>query len=102
MSCDHPFFVKTLLMTCAVVASMLLASPLSAQVVPANQQAALSQNAKADPAKPGNSEAKTPVDAPTVATAPNSSANVAATDPANPTQPKSITSKAIDKVRQVA
>jgi lysophospholipase L1-like esterase len=102
MSCDHPFFVKTSLMTCAVVASMLLASPLSAQVVPANHQAALSQNAKADPAMPGNSEAKKPVDAPTVAAAPNNSASVAATDPANPTQPKSITSKAIDKVRQVA
>jgi lysophospholipase L1-like esterase len=102
MSCHRPFFVKTSLMTWAVAASMLLAAPLSAQVVPANQQAALSQNAKADPARPGNSEAKKPVDASTVAAAPTSSAGVAATDPANPTQPKSITSKVIDKAKQVA
>ena len=38
MSYHRPFFVQTLLMTCAVAASMLLASPLSAQVVQGNEQ----------------------------------------------------------------
>src|SRR4029077_9201061 len=80
----------------------LLASPLRAQVAPAKQQVALSQNAKAEAAKPGNSEASKPADAPAVAAAPTNSGNVAATDQANPSQPKSITSKAIDKVKQVA
>ena len=102
MSRHCPFFLNTMLMAFAALAAVLLASPLRAQVAPAKQQAALSQNAKAEAAKPGNSEASKPADAPAVAAAPTNSGNVAATDRANPPQPKSITSKAIDKVKQVA
>jgi lysophospholipase L1-like esterase len=91
-----------MLMAFAALAAVLLASPLRAQVAPAKQQAALSQNAKAEAANPGNSEASRPADAPAVAAGPTNSGNVAATDRANPPQPKSITSKAIDKVKQVA
>jgi lysophospholipase L1-like esterase len=102
MSRHCPFFLNTSLMAFAVLAAVLPASPLRAQVAPARQQAALSQNAKAEAAKPGNSEASKPANAPAVAAAPTNSGNVAATDQANPPQPKSITSKAIDKVKQVA
>jgi lysophospholipase L1-like esterase len=91
-----------MLVAFAALAGVLLASPLRAQVAPAKQQAALSQNAKAEAANPGNSEASRPADAPAVAAGPTNSGNVAATDRANPPQPKSITSKAIDKVKQVA
>jgi lysophospholipase L1-like esterase len=102
MSRHCPFFLNTMLMAFAALAAVLLASPLRAQVAPAKQQAALSQNAKAEAANPGNSEASRPADAPAVAAGPTNSGNVAATDRANPPQPKSITSKAIDKVKQVA
>jgi lysophospholipase L1-like esterase len=101
MSRHCPFFLNTSLMAFAALAAVLPASPLRAQVAPARQQAALSQNAKAE-AAPGNSEASKPADAPTVAAAPTNSGNAAATDQANPPQPKSITAKAIDKVKQVA
>jgi lysophospholipase L1-like esterase len=102
MSRHCPFFLNASLIAFAALAAVLLASPLRAQVAPAKQQVALSQNAKAEAAKPGNSEVSKPADAPTVAAAPTNSGNVAATDQANPPQPKSITSKAIDKVKQVA
>ena len=100
MSNHRPFCFNTSLAVCAAAAVVLLASPLRAQVAPANQQAALSQNAKAEAAKPGNSEASTA--APTMAAAATNSGSVPSTDQANPSQQKSITSKAIDKVKQVA
>ena len=113
MSYHRPFFVQTLLMTCAVAASMLLASPLSAQVVQGDQQggqhAALSEGAKSEAAKSASSEPpksepfKSESSKPTAATATaTNSGNALATDQANPSQPKSVTSKAIDKVKQVA
>ncbi|HYZ48187.1 MAG TPA: SGNH/GDSL hydrolase family protein [Sphingomonas sp.] len=100
MSNHRPFCFNTSLAVCAAAAVVLLASPPRAQVAPANQQAALSQNAKAEAAKPGNSEASTA--APTMAAAATNSGSVPSTDQANPSQQKSITSKAIDKVKQVA
>jgi lysophospholipase L1-like esterase len=113
MSYHRPFLVKTLLMACAVAASMLLASPLSAQVVQDSQQggqhAALSEGAKSEAAKSASSEPpksepfKSESSKPTAATATaTNSGNALATDQANPSQPKSVTSKAIDKVKQVA
>jgi lysophospholipase L1-like esterase len=60
--------------------------PARAQDVQAAQQAALADNAKPDPAT-----------SQTVGTG-----NVAAVDPANPSQQKSLTAKAIEKVKEVA
>jgi lysophospholipase L1-like esterase len=76
----------------AAAAVMLLApaqlSPARAQTVQAAQQAALSDSAKSTSAKPDQ--------------APSPGAGNAAADPANPSQPKSLTGKAIDKVKEVA
>ena len=78
----------------AVAALMLLApaqlSPARAQTAHAAQQAALADSAKSTSAKPDQ--------------APSSpgAGNVAATDPANPAQQKSLAAKAIDKVKEVA
>jgi lysophospholipase L1-like esterase len=60
--------------------------PARAQAAQPAQQAALADNAKPDPAT-----------SQTVGTG-----NVAAVDPANPSQQKSLTAKAIDKVKEVA
>ena len=102
MSHHRPFSLNTSLVVCTAAAAVLLASPLRAQDAPANQQAALSQNIKAEAAKPADSEVSKPTVAPTVAAAPTNSGNIPATDQANASQQKSITSKAIDKVKQVA
>ena len=64
------------------------------------QHAALSEGAKSEAAKSASSKPPKRVK-PTAATATNSG-NAVATDQANPSQPKSVTSKAIDKVKQVA
>jgi lysophospholipase L1-like esterase len=75
-----------------VAALMLLApAPLSsarAQTAQAAQQAALSDSAKSTSAKPDQ--------------APSPGAGNAAADPANPSQPKSLAAKAIDRVKEVA
>jgi len=60
--------------------------PARAQAAQAAQQAALADNAKPDPAT-----------SQTVGTG-----NVASVDPANPSQQKSLTAKAVDKVKEVA
>jgi lysophospholipase L1-like esterase len=78
----------------AAAAVMLLApaqlSPTRAQTVQAAQQAALSDSAKSTSAKPDQ------------APSPGASNAAAAADPANPSQQKSLTAKAIDKVKEVA
>jgi lysophospholipase L1-like esterase len=78
----------------AVAAIVLLTAapslPARAQAAGAAQQAALSDSAKSDNARPSPSQTTT------------GAGNVAAVDPANSSQPKSLTAKAIDKVKEVA
>lgn len=88
MSRHCPFGRVALLLLSAVAAFVLLTSapvrPARAQAVQPAQQATLSDTAKADAAKP-----------------PAPGGQVAAVDPANP-QPKSLPSRAIEKVKEVA
>src|ERR1700737_5262462 len=93
MSCHRPFYRTTALAALAVAALVLLtpASILPARAQPAQaahapQQSTLSDSAKSDSAKPQATGA----------------GNVAAVDRANPSQQKSLTSKAIDKVKEAA
>ena len=92
MSLVRPFFRKALLAIPAVAALVLL-TPVS--ILPAHAQAAqaaISEGTKSDSARSEN--AKLP--------APAGAGNVAAVDQANPPQQKSLTAKAIEKVKQVA
>ena len=94
MSCHRPFCGISLLAVPAVAAIMLLtlasSLPARAQAAGAAQQAALAGSAKPDNTRPLPSQTTTGV------------GTVAATDQANPLPPKSLTDKAIDKVKQVA
>lgn len=88
MSCHRPFCRTAAL---SAVAAVLWLAP--AQILPARaqgaqtgQQATLSDNARSD-TRPQTTGA---------------AAGNVAVDPANPSQPKSLTSKAIDKVKEVA
>src|SRR6478672_9428462 len=91
MSCYRPFCRITSLAAPAVAALVLL-TPTS--ILPARGQAAQAaqtphQTTLSDSAKPSASQT-------------NGAGNVAAVDQANPSQPKSLTSKAIERVKQVA
>jgi hypothetical protein len=100
MSFDRRFSATTFFAMATVAALVLLtpafvlparaqaAQSQAAQSQAAQSQAALSDGAKAEAAKP---DAVKP-----------SSQPVAAVDPASPSQPKSLTSRAIEKVKQVA
>ena len=92
MSCHRPFCRNTSLAAAAVAALVLLmpaqVAPVRAQAAQAAQQATLSDVTKYG-AKPPASQ-KT------------GAGNVAAVDQANPPQQKSLTSKAIEKVKAVA
>jgi lysophospholipase L1-like esterase len=98
MSRHRPFCRMASLAVPAVAALVLLTPvqvlPARAQAAQAAQQATLSDSAKSDSTK--SDSAKPPVSQTTGA------GNVAAIDPANPSQQKSLTAKAIDKVREVA
>jgi lysophospholipase L1-like esterase len=96
MSCFSPFCRMTALAAPAVAALVLLtpAVIVPARAQAADQHAALSDGAKSEAAK---SEAAKPPASQTTGTG-----YVAAVDPAHPSQPKSLTSKAIDTVKQVA
>jgi lysophospholipase L1-like esterase len=91
MSCHYPFCRTTLLTALAAAAALALLTPPS--VVPAHaqaaQQATLSDKPKTEAAKPQAS--------PTTGTG-----NVATVDPSGPAAQKSITGKAIEKVKEVA
>jgi lysophospholipase L1-like esterase len=93
MSCFSPFCRMKALAAPAVAVLMLLTPavivPARAQAAQADQHAALSDSAKSEAAKPPASQT-------------TGTGNVAAVDPAHPSQPKSLTSKAIDTVKQVA
>ena len=107
MSSFYPFY-RNASLTVSAVAALLALAPASVPCVHAQtaQQAALSDAAKSDAAKPeaGKPEAaKTSPQTTTGATG----GNVAATNQANqaqqnPAQPKSLTGRAIDKVKEVA
>ena len=94
MSRHYPFCLSTLPTVCAVSLALLMpaaVSPLLAQTAPQQtaQQAALSDNAKS-----GNSTEQKP--------AAESAAPQAPSAAADPAAQKSITGKAIDKVKEVA
>jgi len=94
MSCHRPFFGIASLAASAVAAFVLLTpgsiAPARAQAAQAGQQAALSDSAKSDSARPSAPQTTT------------GAGNVAAVDQANPSPQKSLTAKTIEKVKQVA
>jgi lysophospholipase L1-like esterase len=95
MVCHRPF-CRIASLTAVAVAALVLLTPMS--ILPAGaqaaQQATLSDNVKSNSAK--SDSAKPPASATTGAS------NVAAVDKANPAQPKSLTTKAIERVKEVA
>jgi lysophospholipase L1-like esterase len=101
MSCYRPFCRMTSLAGFAVAAIVLLTP---AQILPvraqAAQQAALSHGAKSDSVKSdgAKSDTATPAAPPTSGAA----GNVTAVDQANPAQQKSLATKTIEKVKEVA
>ncbi len=101
MSCHYPFCRVTALAVPAVAALVLLTPasilPARAQGAQAAQQATRSDSAKSDSIK---SEGVKPPAAQT--TGATGAGNVAAVDQANPSQQKSLTAKAIEKVKEVA
>ena len=108
MSCHRPFCRITLLAGFAVAANVLLTP---AQILPARaqaaQQAALANGAKSDSVKSegaksdsAKSDTATPAAPPITGAA--GAGNVAAVDQANPAQQKSLATKTIEKVKEVA
>ena len=104
MSCHCPFRLATFAAAAFALLAQASMLPVHAQVAQAGQQtaqqAALSDNAKAAPARPQAS--------PTTSGSPTTGAagtgNVAAVDPANTANPaqKGLAGRAIDKVKEVA
>src|ERR1700675_1582537 len=97
MSCHYPFRLTTWLTISAVAAFVALTPVVHAQIA---QQAALSGSAKADGAKAAPSQATTGATSGNVAA--TDQANPAPQTPAQPAQQKSLTGRAIDKVKEVA
>ena len=95
MSCHRPFCRMTSLAASAAAVLVLLMPasipPARAQTAPPSQQATLSENAKADSHKAPASQSTT-----------GATGGVAAVDQATPPQQKSLTTKAIEKVKEVA
>jgi lysophospholipase L1-like esterase len=93
MSYDYPFHRITLLAALATAGAALLTGPCVAPAyAQVAQQATLSDRAKAEAAKPEFSKPQTPPAA----------GNVAAVGPSTPGAQKSIASKTIEKVKEVA
>src|SRR5882762_9038427 len=108
MSCHRPFCRITSLAAFAVAAIVLLTPaqmlPVRAQVA---QQAALSNGAKSDSAKSEGTKSDSAKSDTATPAAPRTSGaagagNVAAVDQANPAQQKSLATKTIEKVKEVA
>src|SRR5229473_6792990 len=95
MSCHRPFY-RTAALAMPAVAALVLLTPASIQ--PARAQAAQAaqtpQQTTTDSTKPDSAKAR--------ASQTTGAGNVAAVDQANPPQQKSLTSKAIEKVKEVA
>jgi lysophospholipase L1-like esterase len=85
-NCRRPFCKITLLAVAAIAAPLLLTPAVRAQTVQITQHAALSDGTKSDSAKPSAPQTAGASDVPSV----------------DPAQQKSLTTKAIEKVRQVA
>jgi lysophospholipase L1-like esterase len=111
MSCYRPFYQRPFyaiasLVLLALAAGLLLTPMLSARAEPAQpvQQATLSDGAKFDSAKSDAAKSDTAKSdvANTLASQTVGASNTAAVDPSNPAQPRSLTTKAIDTVKQVA
>ena len=108
MSSHYPFY-RNASLTVAAVAALLALVPASVPCAHAQiaQQAALSDAAKSDAAKPEAAKSEGAKTAPPQTTTAATGGNVAATDQANPAaqtpaQQKSLTGRAIDKVKAVA
>jgi lysophospholipase L1-like esterase len=100
MSFHRPFCKMTLLAASAVAALVLLTPvSISSARAQATQQTALSDNAKPDSAKSENAKSE---NAKPDASQTTGTGNVASTDRANPPPQKSLATKAIEKVKQVA
>jgi hypothetical protein len=106
MSFHRPFYTITALAVPAVAALVLLTPasilPARAQGAQAAKQATLSDSDKSDSTKSDRTKSdgvKPPAAQTTGATG---AGNVAAVDQANPSQQKSLTAKAIEKVKEVA
>jgi len=96
VSCHRPFYQTASLAACAVAALLLAPvaiGPAQAQSAQTTQHATLAETVRPDD---GIKPAAPPAIGATGA------GNVAATDPANPSPPKSLTGKAIEKVKEVA
>ncbi len=103
MSCHRPFCLITSLIAVAALLLTPAAMPSArAQSAPAGQTAALSDSAKAGSNTPDTSKPDTNGIAPSPTTSGATGSNVAAVDQANPAQRKSLTTKAIEKVKEVA
>src|SRR6202047_5045289 len=96
MSCHRPFYGTTWLVGPAVAALVLLTPAITPLHAQAAQQAALGEGAKSDGAK---SDSVKPAASTTEKT---ETGNVASVDQGNPAQQKTLTDKAIEKVKQVA
>jgi lysophospholipase L1-like esterase len=110
MSCYRPFYQRPFYgiasLALPVLTTCLLLTPasmLSARAEPV-QQATLSDGVKFDSAKSeaAKSDATKSDPAKALASQTTGASTTAAVDPSNPAQPRSLTSKAIDKVKQVA
>src|SRR6201999_207981 len=102
MSFDRPFSGMTPLAAAAVTVLVLMAPALPARGQGA-QQAALSDGAKPEAPKSDAVKSDTAKpDAAAPAPQPGTAGPVAAVNPANPSQQKSLTTRAIEKVKQVA
>ena len=96
MSCHRPFYGTTWLVVPAVAALVLLTPAITPLHAQGAQQATLGEGAKSDGAK---SDSVKPAASTTDKT---EAGNVASVDQANPAQQKTLTDKAIEKVKQVA
>jgi lysophospholipase L1-like esterase len=94
MSCLGPF-CRIQSLAVAAVAAIVLLTPVSSLPARAQAAAAAQQAALADSAKPDNTMPSPPQTT-------TGAGNGAVPDQANPSQPKSLTAKAIDKVKEVA
>jgi lysophospholipase L1-like esterase len=99
--CHRPFCKTTWLAMPAVAALVLLTPAITPVRAQAAQQTALSDSAKSEVAK-SDSVKSDGVKSAAPTTDKTEAGNVAAVDQANPPQQKSLTDKAIEKVKQVA
>src|SRR6202034_1864626 len=103
MSFDRPFSGTTFFAAPATAALVLLTPalmlPARAQAAESAQHAALSDGAKSEAPK---SDAAKPNATTGTAPQPGTTGPIAAVDPANPSQQKSLATRAIEKVKQVA